>query len=127
MSRKPNDIDREIGRVLRQIRESKFITREQAGDALDISHQQMSKIERGLSKISASQFFMLCYFYQISPARIYQHLPHHKTLELIKEDNPHNYRKQHLLEEALKAEIDALNDSAKERLLALLQSLNPHP
>ncbi|MEY3016938.1 MAG: helix-turn-helix protein [Pseudomonadota bacterium] len=125
MSRKPNDIDREIGRLLRQIRETKFISREQAGDVLDVSHQQISKIERGASKISASQFFMLCYFYQVSPVQIYQKLPHDTTLELVKEDNPHAYRKQHLLEESLKAEIDALSERGKQHLLEFLKTLNP--
>lgn len=125
VSRAPNDIDRYIGQTLRRIRESKFIRMEHAADALDISPQQISKIERGTSKISASQFFQLCYFYKISPARIYQKLPLTDTLQLIQEDNPHTYRKQHLLEESLKAEIDALSPAAQQQLLDLLKTLNP--
>jgi transcriptional regulator with XRE-family HTH domain len=124
VSRAPNDIDRYIGQTLRQIRESKLINREQVADVLDVSTQQISKIERGNSKLSASQFFQLCYFYKISPARIYQSLPLESTLVLVQEDNPHSYRKQHLLEESLKAEIDALSPLAQQQLLDLLKSLN---
>ena len=125
MSRKPNDLDREIGYALRHLREKLHITREQAADVLDVSTQQISKIERGNSKISASQFFQLCYFYKISPLRVYQELPLENTLTLIQEDNPHSYRQQHLLEESLKAEIDALSPEAKQQLLGLLKTLNP--
>ena len=127
MSRSPNDIDRQIGRALRQIRESKFLKMEHAADALDISTQQVSKIELGASKISASQFFMLCYLYRVSPLRIYQQLPLNNTLLLIQEENPHSYRKQHLIDESLKAEIDMLDDESKQRLLEFMKSINRRP
>ena len=127
MSRSPNDIDRQIGRALRQIRESKFLKMEHAADALDISTQQVSKIELGASKISASQLFMLCYLYRVSPLHIYQQLPLNNTLLLIQEENPHSYRKQHLIDESLKAEIDMLDDESKQRLLEFMKSINRRP
>lgn len=127
MSRAPNDIDRYIGQTLRQIRESKFIKREHAADVLDVSTQQISKMERGSSKISASQFFQLCYFYKISPVRIYQRLPMENTLTLVQEDNPHSYRKQHMVEESLNAEIDRLSPEGKQHLLALLKTFKQQP
>jgi transcriptional regulator with XRE-family HTH domain len=127
VSRSPNQLDRQIGQALRQIRESKGIKMEQAADVLDISPQQISKIELGASKISASQFLLLCYYYQTSPLVVYKQLSLQQTLQLIQEDNPHGYRKLHLLEESLKAEIDMLSDEGKRHLLDLLQSLNRRP
>ncbi|MBL0318590.1 MAG: helix-turn-helix transcriptional regulator [Alphaproteobacteria bacterium] len=50
-----NDIDREIGRRIQELRMAKGLSRQQLADKVGVTHQQLQKYEKGSNRIAASR------------------------------------------------------------------------
>tara|TARA_R110001606_G_scaffold52504_1_gene130218 strand:- start:710 stop:1102 length:393 start_codon:yes stop_codon:yes gene_type:complete len=53
-SRAPTEVDKRVGRNIREIRNERFLTLAELAERLGISHQQLQKYETGTNRISAS-------------------------------------------------------------------------
>ena len=67
-SRDPDEIDREVGKKLREIRKSVGITQMGLADQLGLSFQQIQKYERGTNRISAGRLFKLATLFDVEVA-----------------------------------------------------------
>ena len=56
---KPNDLDRHIGKRIRQLRAEREVPQEQLASDLGITSQQIQKYEKGANRISASNLYYL--------------------------------------------------------------------
>ncbi len=64
------EMDREIGARVREIRMSKHISQAALGEQLDVSFQQIQKYERGTNRISVSSLVQICSALEVGPLEI---------------------------------------------------------
>lgn len=50
-----NDLDREIGRRIQELRMGRGLSRQQLADQVGVTHQQLQKYEKGSNRIAASR------------------------------------------------------------------------
>lgn len=65
MSKKPNEIDKIIGKNIKKIRLSRGYSQRQAGQKLGVTYQQFQKYEWGISKTMASSLYILANFFKV--------------------------------------------------------------
>lgn len=62
MNPKITDLDREVGRLLRELRIDRHCSQTDAAAAVGITYQQLAKIERGINRISVGRLIKYLQF-----------------------------------------------------------------
>jgi len=67
-----SDVNKLIAKQLLKLRQFKQLSQTELGAVIDVSNQQISKIESGKNKISASQLFLISLHYKIEISKFYR-------------------------------------------------------
>ncbi len=71
--RAPVDLDREIGRRLRRLREARGLSQQALAGRCGLSFQQIQKYENGSNRVPASRLAALCHALDLTPAAFFAH------------------------------------------------------
>lgn len=77
----PQDIDKQIGLKIRQIRLAKSMTQSQIAEAFDVTFQQVQKYERGVNRISAGKLYQFSKFVAVDINFFFTDTPCNETVE----------------------------------------------
>ena len=78
------EVNKNIGNLLRKLRKNKFITKSEMLRILNVSSQQLNKYENGINRISASKLFVLLNELKISPNAFYNNINTYDNNDMIK-------------------------------------------
>ena len=73
--RRPNEIDRHVGRQIRALRKERRITQQGLGDAVGVSFKQIRKYESGENRVSAGMLYAFGRFLNVKVERFFEGLP----------------------------------------------------
>ena len=65
-SKEETEINNKIGLKIKELRLSSGMSRSDLGKALSVTHQQLSKYERGVDRLSAAKFIQLSYVFGVT-------------------------------------------------------------
>ena len=85
--RRPNEIDRHVGRQIRMLRKERRITQQGLGDAVGVSFKQIRKYESGENRVSAGMLYSFSQFLNVKVERFFEGLPNGGGLGEL--DNSH--------------------------------------
>jgi DNA-binding XRE family transcriptional regulator len=63
-----SDVDRFIGHRIKELRKAENMTQQQLAEKLGVSHQQVHKLEKAISRFSAGQLFAIAGVFQVGVA-----------------------------------------------------------
>ena len=78
------EVNKNIGNLLRKLRKNKFITKSEMLRILNVSSQQLNKYENGTNRISASKLFVLLNELKISPNAFYNNTNTYDNDDMMK-------------------------------------------
>ena len=123
------DLDRQIGKRVKEIREQLKVSAITLGDAIGTTQQQISRYENGENKLSASQLFLLAQCMNVPVSWFFLNcVPEQPIEQLIKEPSPHYLR--HIIEEeiqSLQTFWPSLTQKQRTTLLRVLDSYMEKP
>lgn len=123
------ELDRQIGKRLKEVREQSGATAGTLADAIGSSQQQISRYENGENKLSASQLFLLARCMNVPLSWFFLNcIPEPPIEQLIKEPTPHYLR--HIIEEeiqTLQTFWPNLTQKQRTTLLRVLDSYMDKP
>lgn len=70
--RQPDDLDRAIGRAIREAREARRLTQQELAFGLGITFQQVQKYEKGTSRVAASQLIRIARALRLDLATVWR-------------------------------------------------------
>ncbi|RED49128.1 helix-turn-helix domain-containing protein [Aestuariispira insulae] len=72
--RRPNDIDRHVGRQIRALRKEKRVTQQELGATAGISFKQIRKYENGENRVSAGMLYSFGKYLNVKVERFFEGL-----------------------------------------------------
>jgi transcriptional regulator with XRE-family HTH domain len=64
------DLNKALGKVLKELREEKGMSQQELGDYSDVDRSFISRIERGIGTPSVSILFKVCTILQVKPSHV---------------------------------------------------------
>lgn len=123
------DLDRQIGKRLKEVREQAGFSAGTLANAIGSSQQQISRYENGENKLSASQLFLLAQCMSVPVSWFFLNCSPDQPIEqLVKEPSPHYLR--HIIEEeiqTLQTFWPNLTQKQRTTLLRVLDSYMDKP
>ena len=118
-----SDLDRHIGKRLRQLRQHHRISAERLAEALLTTQQQISRYENGNNKMSASQLYLLAEVLAVPVSWFFQEYTSHIPVPSILETGPgYDAGRSREQLETLTAHWPQLTPTEREVILKLLDT-----
>ena len=65
------DLNKTLGKVLKELREQKGMSQQELGDYSDVDRSFISRIERGIGTPSVSVVFKMCALLEVKPSEFF--------------------------------------------------------
>lgn len=123
-----SSLDLHIGKRLRELRKERQLSLEKVGELLDVSGQQISRFEKGVHKLNASQLYVVARALGVPLSWFFQHYKDSEqeknhwsvVLKAAYQDVGQTIASDDELKAALLLKWDKLETNQQEALLSLL-------
>ena len=68
---KAKSLDRHLGQRIRELRLQRGLSQTELAEPLEVTHQQIQKYESGKNRLSVSQLWLLCEFFEVPIASMF--------------------------------------------------------
>lgn len=118
MSRKNNitiALDKAIGSKIHELRISRGLSREQLGDQIDVTHQQLQKYEKGANRISSGRLILIARALKVPVLYFFEDLEN-----FVPSENNH----ERLGIELARVFLNIKDEKQQQALVSLARTLN---
>lgn len=118
MNPRITDLDREVGRLLRELRIDRHCSQSDAAAAVGMTSQQLGKVERGINRISIGRLIKYLQFLHVPIAGFFEQIGEHEWTNHVR----HGHHVRRLVET-----LNELSPPMRAHVQAIIDALSARP